>query len=129
MYVFVRAEEKTAWGAALSGALVSILAGLAASSAGLVAPGAPAQAVVMEYLLPVAVPLLLLGADLRRVVRTTGDLLKAFLIGSGSPKDSSLIFFSYSISTETVDQIHGHSHSVLLQFRIDELGIKKIMSN
>ncbi|EMS46203.1 hypothetical protein TRIUR3_04952 [Triticum urartu] len=36
----------------------------------------------MEYLLPVAVPLLLLGADLRRVVRTTGDLLKAFLIGS-----------------------------------------------
>uniref|UniRef100_A0A453QC16 Uncharacterized protein n=1 Tax=Aegilops tauschii subsp. strangulata TaxID=200361 RepID=A0A453QC16_AEGTS len=76
------AEERTAWGAALSGALVSILAGLAASSAGLVAPGAPAQAVVMEYLLPVAVPLLLLGADLRRVVRTTGDLLKAFLIGS-----------------------------------------------
>jgi uncharacterized membrane protein len=37
----------------------------------------------MEYLLPAAVPLLLLGADLRRVVRTTGDLLKAFLIGSG----------------------------------------------
>lgn len=86
MYVLVRAEERTAWGAALSGALVSILAGLAASSAGLVAPGAPAQAVVMEYLLPVAVPLLLLGADLRRVVRTTGDLLKAFLIGSGRPK-------------------------------------------
>ncbi|KAF7046490.1 hypothetical protein CFC21_055516 [Triticum aestivum] len=51
------AEERTAWGAALSGALVSILAGLAASSAGLVAPGAPAQAVVMDYLLPVAVPL------------------------------------------------------------------------
>ncbi|KAM3196754.1 hypothetical protein ACQJBY_072450 [Aegilops geniculata] len=76
------AEERTAWGAALSGALVSLLAGLAASSAGLVAPGAPAQAVVMEYLLPVAVPLLLLGADLRRVVRATGDLLKAFLIGS-----------------------------------------------
>ncbi|CAM0912476.1 unnamed protein product [Alopecurus aequalis] len=76
------AEEKTSWGAALSGALVSILAGLAASSAGLVTPGAPAHAVVMEYLLPVAVPLLLLGADLRRVVRTTGDLLKAFLIGS-----------------------------------------------
>ncbi|XP_037423819.1 uncharacterized membrane protein YjcL-like [Triticum dicoccoides] len=76
------AEERTAWGAALSGALVSILAGLAASSAGLVAPGAPAQAVVMEYLLPVAVPLLLLGADLRRVVRATGDLLKAFLVGS-----------------------------------------------
>jgi hypothetical protein len=29
----------------------------------------------------------LLGADLRRVVRTTGDLLKAFLIGSGNSQD------------------------------------------
>lgn len=75
-------EEKTSWGAALSGALVSILAGLAATAAGLISPGAPAHGAVMEYLLPAAVPLLLLGADLRRVVRTTGDLLKAFLIGS-----------------------------------------------
>ncbi|KAL6861386.1 hypothetical protein ACP4OV_017086 [Aristida adscensionis] len=75
-------QERTAWGAALSGALVSILAGLAATAAGLVAPGAPAHDAVMEYLLPAAVPLLLLGADLRRVVRATGDLLKAFLIGS-----------------------------------------------
>lgn len=76
------AEERTAWGAALSGALVSILTGLAATAAGLVAPGSPANGVVMEFLLPVAVPLLLLGADLRRVVRATGDLLKAFLLGS-----------------------------------------------
>lgn len=76
------AEENTSWGAALSGALVSIMAGLAATAVGLVTPGAPAHDAVMEYLLPAAVPLLLLGADLRRVVRTTGDLLKAFLLGS-----------------------------------------------
>ena len=63
--------------------LVSIMAGLAATAVGLVTPGAPAHDAVMEYLLPAAVPLLLLGADLRRVVRTTGDLLKAFLLGSG----------------------------------------------
>ncbi|KAL5212424.1 hypothetical protein ABZP36_023271 [Zizania latifolia] len=75
-------EESTSWGAALSGALVSIMAGLVATAAGLVTPGAPAHNAVMEYLLPATVPLLLLGADLRRVVRTTGDLLKAFLIGS-----------------------------------------------
>ena len=62
---------------------MSILAGLAATAVGLISPGAPAHDAVMEYLLPAAVPLLLLGADLRRVVRTTGDLLKAFLIGSG----------------------------------------------
>lgn len=77
-------EKHTPWGAALSGALVSILAGLAATAVGLVSPGAPAHDAVMEYLLPAAVPLLLLGADLRRVIRTTGDLLKAFLIGSAA---------------------------------------------
>ncbi|KAK3128176.1 hypothetical protein QOZ80_6BG0457940 [Eleusine coracana subsp. coracana] len=75
-------EERTPWGGALSGALVTIMAGLAATSTGLVSPGAPAHHAVMEYLLPAAVPLLLLGADLRRVVRATGDLFKAFLIGS-----------------------------------------------
>lgn len=63
---------------------MTIVAGLAATSMGLVTPGAPAHDVVMEYLLPAAVPLLLLGADLRRVVRATGDLFKAFLIGSGN---------------------------------------------
>uniref|UniRef100_A0A0D9WKW3 Membrane protein YjcL n=1 Tax=Leersia perrieri TaxID=77586 RepID=A0A0D9WKW3_9ORYZ len=75
-------EESTSWGAAMSGALVSIMAGLAATATGLVTAGAPAHDAVMEYLLPATVPLLLLGADLRRVVTTTGDLLKAFLIGS-----------------------------------------------
>jgi uncharacterized membrane protein len=47
----------------------------------------------MEYLLPAAVPLLLLGADLRRVVRATGHLFKAFLIGSGNP--IRFFFFSF----------------------------------
>ncbi|XP_072980681.1 uncharacterized protein [Typha angustifolia] len=75
-------SEKTKWGSALSGALVSTLVGLAASSVGIVAADAPAYKVVLEYLLPIAVPLLLFTADLRRVLRSTGTLLLAFLIGA-----------------------------------------------
>ncbi|KAL0748630.1 hypothetical protein Bca101_030632 [Brassica carinata] len=41
-------------------------------------------AVVLNFLLPLAVPLLLFRADLRRVVQSTGKLLLAFLIGSMS---------------------------------------------
>lgn len=74
---------------------MSIVAGLAATAAGLVSPGAPAHGAVMEYLLPAAVPLLLLGADLRRVVRATGHLFKAFLIGSGNPIRFFFFFFSF----------------------------------
>ncbi|KAJ1258010.1 hypothetical protein BS78_10G040700 [Paspalum vaginatum] len=77
-------EQRTPVGKALSGALVSVLVGLAASSAGVVAADAPAYRVVLEYLLPLAVPLLLFRADLRRVVRSTGALLLAFLLGSAA---------------------------------------------
>ncbi|GJN29923.1 hypothetical protein PR202_gb18186 [Eleusine coracana subsp. coracana] len=75
-------EKSTPVGKALSGALVSVLLGLAASSAGVVAADAPAYRVVLDYLLPLAIPLLLFSADLRRVLRSTGHLLRAFLLGS-----------------------------------------------
>ncbi|XP_078178172.1 uncharacterized protein LOC144572456 [Carex rostrata] len=75
-------SEKTKLGSTLSGALVSTLVGLAASSVGIVASDAPAYKVVLEHLLPLAIPLLLFNADLRRVLRSTGTLLLAFLVGS-----------------------------------------------
>jgi hypothetical protein len=77
-------EKSTRAGKALSGALVTVLLGLAASTVGLVAADAPTYRVVLEYLLPLAVPLLLYTADLRRVLRSTGALLLAFLLGSGT---------------------------------------------
>ncbi|KAF8379562.1 hypothetical protein HHK36_029002 [Tetracentron sinense] len=75
-------SEKTKIGSALSGALVSIFVGLALSNLGIISCEAPAYSVVMKYLLPMAVPLLLFRADLRRVVQSTGTLLLAFLLGS-----------------------------------------------
>ena len=77
-------SEKTKVGSTLSGALVSILVGLAASNLGIISSEAPAYGIVMKFLLPLAVPLLLFRADLRRVIRDTGKLLLAFLIGSGT---------------------------------------------
>ncbi|KAF8113154.1 hypothetical protein N665_0055s0019 [Sinapis alba] len=75
-------SEKTKVGSAVSGALVSTLIGLAASNLGIISSDAPAFAIVLNFLLPLAVPLLLFRADLRRVVQSTGKLLLAFLIGS-----------------------------------------------
>ncbi|KAL3521558.1 hypothetical protein ACH5RR_019707 [Cinchona calisaya] len=75
-------SERTKIGSALSGSLVSILVGLAASNLGIIPCDAPAYKVVFEILLPMAVPLLLFRADLRRVIQSTGTLLLAFLLGS-----------------------------------------------
>ena len=57
--------------------------GLAASSFGIVASDASAYSAVMEFLLPLIVPLMLFRADLVRVIKSTGTLLLAFLLGSG----------------------------------------------
>ncbi|CAN6239838.1 unnamed protein product [Urochloa humidicola] len=82
-------EQRTPVGKALSGALVSVLVGLAASSAGVVASDAPAYRVVLDYLLPLAIPLLLFRADLRRVLRSTG----ALLLGSAATTAGTAVAF------------------------------------
>ncbi|XP_011043859.1 PREDICTED: uncharacterized protein LOC105139195 isoform X1 [Populus euphratica] len=75
-------SERTKIGSALSGALVSTLVGLAASNLGIISCESPAYSTVLKFLLPLAVPLLLFRADLRRVIQSTGTLLLAFLLGS-----------------------------------------------
>ncbi|XP_031115407.1 uncharacterized protein LOC116019366 isoform X1 [Ipomoea triloba] len=75
-------SEKTKMGSILSAALVSTLVGLAASNVGIIPHGAPAYSTVLGFLLPLTIPLLLFRADLRSVLRSTGPLLLAFLLGS-----------------------------------------------
>ncbi|CAN8264991.1 unnamed protein product [Cochlearia groenlandica] len=75
-------SEKTKIGSMVSGALTSTLLGLAASNLGLIPFETPSYSFFMEFLLPHTIPLLLFRADLRRIVRSTGPLLLAFLIGS-----------------------------------------------
>lgn len=86
-------SEKTKIGSALSGALVSTLVGLAASNLGIIASEAPAYDVVLGFLLPLAVPLLLYRADMRRVLRSTGSLLLAFLLGSVATTVGTVVAF------------------------------------
>ena len=80
----VLAEQETRWGKLLSGPLVATLGGLVLSNVGFLPTGtaAPAYRAVNSWLLPLAVPMLLLQADLRRVLRDTGRLLGAFVLGA-----------------------------------------------
>lgn len=71
----------------VSAALVSTLVGLAASNLGIIPCEAPAYSTVLEFLLPLTIPLLLFRADLKQVISSTGSLLSAFLLGSGNASD------------------------------------------
>lgn len=75
-------SERTRLGRELSGPLVATLAGLVLTSVGALPASHPAYAAVNGRLLPLAVPLLLFGADLRRVLSAAGRLLPAFVVGA-----------------------------------------------
>lgn len=76
-------SERTRWGARLSGCLVTMGVTFVLSNLRVLpAAGAQAYDVTWGYLVPLAIPLLLFRADLRRIVREAGPTLVAFAIGA-----------------------------------------------
>jgi len=75
--------EHTRVGRKLSGCVLTMGATFLLSNLRVIpATGVPAYDVVWDYLVPLAIPLLLLRADLRRIVREAGPTLIAYLIGA-----------------------------------------------
>lgn len=75
--------ERTRAGRRLSGCVLTMGATFALSNLGVIpAADVPAYDVVWGYLVPLAIPLLLLRADLRRILREAGPTLIAFAIGA-----------------------------------------------
>ncbi|KAG2485644.1 hypothetical protein HYH03_015616 [Edaphochlamys debaryana] len=87
-------SERTRLGKELSGALVATLAGMLLANTGVLPPGAPELHVVYKFLLPLAIPMLLFAADLRRILSETGRLLAAFLLGSAATLGGSLAAYA-----------------------------------
>ncbi len=75
-------SERTGWGARLSGCLITMGVTFVLSNLRILpATGAGPYDVTWSYLVPLAIPLLLLRADLRRILREAGPTLVAFAIG------------------------------------------------
>ena len=74
--------EKTRWGSKLSGAVIAIGTTFVLSNLRVIPSSAPAYDVVWGYLVPLAIPLLLFKADLKRILRESGPTLLAFAAGA-----------------------------------------------
>ncbi|WP_165777018.1 DUF819 domain-containing protein [Paremcibacter congregatus] len=74
--------DKTKVGSNVSGAAIILAAAMALSNFGVLPKSAETYNVVWSYLVPVAIPLLLLKADLRRVIFETKSMLVAFFLGA-----------------------------------------------
>ena len=74
--------ERTRWGSKLSGAVIAIGAAFVLSNLRVIPSSAPAYDVVWSFLVPLAIPLLLFTADLKRIIREAGPTLLAFAAGA-----------------------------------------------
>jgi uncharacterized membrane protein len=74
--------ERQRWGQHLGGPLLLIAIAMAASNLGLIPHSAPIYGTVASLLVPMAIPLLLLRADLRTIVTEAGPMLLAFVIAA-----------------------------------------------
>lgn len=75
-------SERYAWGRKYSGVMLLIGAAIVLANLRIIPTSAPAYDAVWDYLVPIAIPLLLFEADLKRIVRESGPTLIAFVIGS-----------------------------------------------
>ncbi len=73
--------EQTGLGRRVSGAVSTMLITFALSNLRVIPADAPTYGVVWSFLVPLAIPLLLLRADLRRILREAGPPLVAFAAG------------------------------------------------
>ena len=74
--------ETTTLGRTVSGVALAMIAAMILSNVNLIPKSAPAYSLVWSYLVPLAIPLLLFKADLRRIIPETKGMFAAFLLGT-----------------------------------------------
>jgi len=74
--------ERTRWGQALGGPLLLLAVAMALSNTGIIPYTAPLYGTVAGFLVPAAIPLLLLRADFKTIFSESGQMLVAFLVAT-----------------------------------------------
>lgn len=76
--------ERTSWGQQIGGPLLLIAIAMALANIGVIPHSAPLYDSVAGFLVPVAIPLLLMRADFRTILAESGPMLIAFLVAVGA---------------------------------------------
>lgn len=76
--VSIMLEQKYAWAAKISGAIVALIGGLALANLRIIPTDAPVYDAVWGYVVPVSIPMLLFKADLKRILKESGRMFQAF---------------------------------------------------
>lgn len=74
--------ETNRLGKTLSGVIFTLIAAILLSNIGIIPKSAPAYNMVWTYIVPMAIPMLLFKANLRRIIPETKGMLIAFMFGA-----------------------------------------------
>ncbi|HCZ32718.1 MAG TPA: hypothetical protein DHV93_04220 [Holophagaceae bacterium] len=80
--VSIHLEQRYRWASAVSGCILALGGGLLFANVGLVPTASPVYDSVWTYVVPMAVPLLLFTADIRKIWRESGRAFGAFHISA-----------------------------------------------
>jgi len=80
--VSIFCEQHYKWAAKISGPVVALLVGMAFSNLRIMPTASGSYDVIEDYLVPVAIPLLLFRANLVRILRDIGPMFAAFHVAS-----------------------------------------------
>ena len=83
--------ERRSWGQKLGGPLLLLGFAMAAANAGVIPHSAPVYDLVASFLVPVAIPLLLMRADFRTIYAESGAMLTAFLVATSATIAGALV--------------------------------------
>jgi len=83
--------ERRAWGRKLGGPLLLLAVAMAAANLGVIPHRAPLYNHIAGFLVPVAIPLLLMRADFRTIYRESGPMFVAFLVAAAATVAGALV--------------------------------------
>ena len=91
-FLAIYLEQKYKWAAKLSGAVITLVIAVTLTNVNIIPTSAPVfDDIVWGYAVPLAIPLLLLNANIFRIWRETGKILIIFLIGAAGTIVGALI--------------------------------------
>lgn len=87
-------EQKYDWAAKISGAIIALIGAMALSNFNIIPIESPVYDTVWGYVVPLAIPLLLLQCNIKKIWKESGRILIIFLIGSIGTVAGSIIGFT-----------------------------------
>ena len=98
-------EQRYKWASTLSGAIIALICTMVLSNFNIIPISAPVYDIVWGYVVPLAIPLLLMRCDMRKIGRESGRILIIFLIGSFATTAGALI--AYFLLKNNISELEG----------------------